>query len=141
MNLKKALFASGLILVLTIGLSTTQVLAVEPVPPNNQEIIIGPQMWAVGVVDCGGASVATLRVKKIEDCNVDTDPQTQSVTGCPANEADILYQRLATGSVFSLPCEPIITKVKNFKTDGNLVSFDAQIQFLTTDPSKTECTP
>jgi hypothetical protein len=50
----------------------------------------------------------------------------------------VLYFRLASGSVFGLPCEPIITKVKNFKIDGDLVSFDCQIKFIVVGDA-TEC--
>ena len=95
-------------------------------------------MWAVGVV---APTYATLRVKKIDDCNVDTAAQTMVVTGIPLSEADILNVRLTKGSLFGLPnCTPIITKVKNFKIENNLVSFDAQIKFVVgTDYPGTEC--
>lgn len=111
------------------------VFGVEP-PPDNDEKIVGPTLWAVGVIDCTTATFATIRVKKVADCNVDTDPQ--SLTGlqaCPTSSEQILYQRLQTGSVFGM-CnegEPIVTKVKNFKVDGTLVSFDAQINFVVSD--------
>jgi hypothetical protein len=130
MNLKKALLACGLMLVLSIGITATQALGWEPPPPDTEKII-GPAMWAVGVCDKTAAPYATLRVKKIKDCDVDTDPvKIIQLPSCPASEANIMYYRLDTGSVFGLPCEPIITKVKNFKADGDLVSFDAQIQFV-----------
>jgi hypothetical protein len=138
MNRKMALHACGLMLVLSIGICATQVLGIEPAPPGDAEKIIGPSMWAVGVVDCTDNPYATLRVKKIEGCNVDTDPLTTSLPACPSSEADILYVRLNSGSVFDLPCEAIITKVKNFKSDGNLFSFDAQIQFVVPNTDTAE---
>ena len=137
MSFKNALLVSGLIAAIFFINPAADVLAREPAPPTDAEKIIGPTMWAVGVVACGTTPYATLRVKKIEDCNVDTDPLAGSGTelgfgGCPASQSDVLYVRLPQGSVFGLDstCEPIVTKVKNFKTDGNTVSFDAQIQFV-----------
>lgn len=139
MSFKKALLACGLLLVFSVGFTAPQALGWEPDPPDGEKII-GPAMWAVGVCDETGSPYATLRVKKIEGCDVDTDPLTQtSLPACPNSEGDILNLRL-TGSVFGLTCTPIITKVKNFKLDGNLSSFDVQIQFVVpdTDP-RTKC--
>jgi len=116
-----------------IASPATMVLGAEPPPDYDNFKIVGPTMWAVGIVNCNGLS-ATLRVKKIDDCIVDTDPQTADLTVCPEQPSDILYYKLPQGSVFN-KCnspnhQPIITKVKNFKIDNNLVSFDAQINFV-----------
>jgi len=123
----------------------TLTLGMEPISPVPGEFIVGPEMWAVGVVDCSGTiPFATLRVKKVDDCEVKTDPLSGTgdvlgFSGCPLTETDVLYVRLPVGSVFDLPCEPIISKVKNFKNEGSVVSFDCQIKFIST--SNTDCVP
>jgi hypothetical protein len=150
MNDKKArLLMIGLIAVLSIFLSAPHVLAGEPAPDLSQYKIIGPTMWAVGVVDCSNVPFSTLRVKKIEDCDVDTATLSlagafQGITGCPGSAQQVLYYTLAPGSLFGLSteCEPIITKIKNWKDEGTAVSFDAQINFLVDiNYAGTECTP
>lgn len=137
MSLKKTFLIGGLMVALIMAIPAAPALAWEPAPPGSGEKIIGPTMWAVGVVDCSATPYATLRVKKIDGCNVDTDPLSGQgegfgITGCPASELDVLYVRLdpETVTVFGLPCPAIITKVKNFKIKGSIVSFDAQIQFV-----------
>ena len=143
MKLRKGLLVGLLVAGLCLGIPAAQVLGAEP-PPGEDEKIIGPTMWAVGVIDCTGTCYATLRVKKVEGCDVDTHSQVGAgtdlgITGTP-NETDVLYARLPLGSVFGLPCVPIITKVKNFKNEGSIVSFDAQIQFVVPSTyAGTEC--
>ena len=139
MNLKKALIAGGLVLVLICAIPATIVLGAEPTPPTELEKIVGPTMWAVGVANCA-AGVSTLRIKKIEGCDVDTDPLSGAITACPNSEAEILYYRFQAGTVFGLPCEAIITKVKNFKAKDPVFSFDAQIQFIVGINDPDECT-
>ena len=140
MILKKALLACGLMLVLSVGFVASPVFGgIEPPLPGSEKIV-GPAMWAVGVVfNCGGSAVGTLRVKKIEGCDIDTDPQQVTDLNCPTVASDALWYRLEQNSVFSadIPaiCQPIITKVKNFKNDTTdptnpIVSFDAQIKFV-----------
>jgi hypothetical protein len=143
MGLKKAFLIGGLMVALITAIPGAFVFAGEPAPPSDAEKIIGPTMWAVGVVECDSTNAATLRVKKIDGCNVDTDAQSVgSITACPASEADVINVRLLQGSVFGLPCEAIITKVKNFKNEGSIASFDAQIQFVVPNTYQgTECVP
>jgi hypothetical protein len=126
---KVLLILVGIMMVIVIG-PVGLVMGGEPSPPGSGEKIVGPTMWAVGICD-DNASLVTLRVKKIEDCNVDTDPQSATLS-CPTSASNVLYYRLGLESVFGrCPAyEPIITKVKNFKVDGSLVSFDAQINFV-----------
>jgi len=147
MNFKKSLLAGGLILVLICAIPVTQALGAEPYDPSEDKII-GPTMWAVVVVDCSQASnpFYTLRVKKIESCDVDTDPLTgvgteSGISGCPLSEADVLNFEI--GNVFNYSCPAIITKVKNYNdSKTTVVSFDAQIKFYVpgTD-TREECTP
>ncbi len=147
MNLKKALLACGLMVVLICTITATQALGAEPWDPSGDKII-GPTMWAVVVVDCSEANnpFYTLRVKKIEGCDVDTDPLTgvgigDGILGCPPSEADVLY--FAIGNVFTYNCPAIITKVQNFNNSKpGVVSFDAQIKFYVSDADpREECTP
>jgi hypothetical protein len=130
MNSQKTLLAVGLMVMLGLVFAAAGAFAAEP-PPGSAEKIVGPAMWAVGVCAPSGTSyVTTLRVKKIEDCDVDTDPQVAVLTACPTGPSDVLYYRLTEGTVFS-KCStyaPIITKVKNFVVKGDVVSFDAQIR-------------
>ncbi|MCP4622483.1 MAG: hypothetical protein GY850_03015 [bacterium] len=143
MSSKNLILATVLTLALFVAVPATQVLGVEPSPPSGSERTIGPKMWAVGIVDCI-TNTAKIRVKKIEDCKVDTQAVSEAslttpISACPESEGHILYQRFNASQVFGLPCQAIITNVKNLKKDGDLVTFDAQIQFLTTDPALTEC--
>jgi hypothetical protein len=144
MNLKKTFLVGGLMAALIIATPGLSVFAMEPAPDPEVEKIIGPTMWAVCVINTEGGA-ATLRVKKIDDCNVDTDPQVATVPVAGLSESTILYYRLTEGvfpSDFESTCTPIITKVKNYKEDGDLVSFDAQIQFVVPNGyTYTECQP
>ena len=130
---KKTVLILVLMMMTVISSPAALVFGAEPPPDNSSFKIVGPTMWAVGICD-GDHGLATLRVKKIEDCDVDTDPQSASLNACPTQASDVLNYKLPQGSVFgrcnSEGYQPIITKVKNFKTDGNLVSFDAQIMFV-----------
>jgi hypothetical protein len=141
MNPRKALLVMGMVAALFMVLPAVQAMAgVEPPDPNSGEKIVGPEMWGVVVIDGTVSPIrATLRVKKVDGCNIDTDPQTAEMTSSPVTAGDVLYFRLAPGSVFGLSCQPIITKVKNFKVDDDLVSFDCQIKFIVTDDALTEC--
>jgi hypothetical protein len=144
MSFKNVILPAVLMLALFVAIPATQVLAVEPSPPGAGDRIIGPTMWAVGVVDCVTYK-AKIRIKKIEGCNVDTQAVSESsletdISACPESENHIVYQRFEASQIFRLPCQAIVTKVKNLKKDGDLVSFDAQLQFLTTDPNLSECT-
>ena len=142
MKLMKASLAMGTVLLFVFMAPAGQVMGgFEPPNPNAGETIAGPVMWGVAVIaDMGTAgTIGTLRVKKIDGCDISTDHQrVAGLQNLPSGEEDVLYYRLEAGTVFGLPCVPIITKVKNFKTDGSLVSFDCQIKFVVTDGS-SEC--
>jgi hypothetical protein len=145
MKIKEVLLIVGLIALLTIAIPTAPVFGgIEPPTPGSEKIV-GPEMWAVGVISESSGIIATLRVKKIEGCNVDTDPQIETtLNALPRSKTDVIWFRLVSGSVFGLcsTYQPIITKVKNFKNKGSIVSFDAQIKFvvpITADDNV--CTP
>jgi hypothetical protein len=91
--------------------------------------ISGPELWGTVVVDCG-AQRATLRVKGVADCNVETAAFSMVWLLCPATEKSPLYFVLTGVNLTSMGITgtPVITKVKNFKVEGSLVSFDVQIR-------------
>jgi hypothetical protein len=133
MNNRKFFLSAMLVFLAVMGFPAGQVMAGwEGQPPDAGEKLIGPELWGVVMIDTAIPVVATLRVKKIEDCAVDIDLQKASLLSAPANPADALNFRLTPGSVFGLPtrCTPIITKVKNYKEDTGLISFDCQIKFV-----------
>ena len=105
--------------------------------------IVGPELWATVILSCDQNSVVA-RVKRIVDCNVETQALVLSVTGVctaqeegPLTENYLLYYVLGeSGDLFGIEGKPICTKVKNFKREiqaapggGDLYSFDAQIKF------------
>ena len=100
-------------------------------PPAWCTSIQGPELWGVVVLDCTKA-VATLRVKRIVDCNVDTFSGVDDAFGadCPATATDPINWAFQGQSFFpDISGSAIITKTKNFKIDGNSISFDAQFKF------------
>jgi hypothetical protein len=109
-----------------------------PENPPDTGSIGGPELWGVMIVDCGH-NILTLRVKRIVDCNVQTQAFVDATyeLGCPADETTPLYRRLGV-TLFDINpnpavMDPIITRVKNFKeeTGQNIYSFDVQIKFWT----------
>lgn len=136
MKVRKVILIFVAIIIVTIAVPFSLVMGGEPSPPGSGEKIVGPTMWAVGIVNCTTGD-AMLRVKKIEGCDVETDPQFTTVNACPDQVSNLVNYRLLQGSVFGR-CDlashfPIITKVKNLKSDGVLRSFDAQIKFVVPD--------
>lgn len=130
MNIIKVLLIAGFLAMLTMVMPAAQVWAgVEPPPTTGT--IQGPELWGVIVIDCT-ANFATLRVKRIVDCNVETQAVTMLWgTTCPQDETDPLWWKLEGIILFDYTGIPIITKVKNFKNEPGteIYSFDAQIKF------------
>lgn len=135
MILRKMLFVAGMVTLFFLISPMTQAFAIEPPAPPSGAVIQGPELWGTLVVDCV-TSRATLRVKKIENCDVDTQAIITNITGCPDSEKDILYFTMQRGLVFGIAAVPIIMKVKNFKIEpgGTAVSCDVQIKFWTNSP-------
>ena len=140
MHYKKVLFISALIAALTLFGSGGQVWAGGPENPPTSGTIGGPELWGEMTIDCGNG-ILSLRVKRIVDCNVETqafmDPTY--ALGCPANETTPVYRKLGV-TLFDInpdpnALDPIITKVKNFKQEAapndSIYSFDVQIKFYT----------
>lgn len=103
-------------------------------------VVVGPAVWATVVLTCSGDDVAmiSLRAKKIEDCNVETEAKLIDLEGatfqldCPQT-ADVIVNNYLPGLWIFGKVDPVITKVKNFVNDLNdsgTVSFDAQIKYV-----------
>jgi hypothetical protein len=123
-------------LLIVFLMPATQVLAGGEPPNSDMYTIEGPALWAVGVIDCGTPVKATLRIKSIDGCQVETQAIVLSPANCPASENDLLWKTWEV-TLFGINPDPasmtpIITKVKNFKSEAAVVSFDAQIKFRTT---------
>ena len=138
MHNKKVLFISGLIVTLALLVVSGPVWAGGNEDPPATGTIVGPELWGVMVIDCG-QNVLTLRVKRIVDCNVETQAldDVNYLLGCPDDATTPLWRQLGV-TLFDINpnpavMDPIITKVKNFKKEPglDLYSFDVQIKFWT----------
>ena len=102
-----------------------------PEPPPGATIT-GPEIWGVVVMNCEN-KVGTLRVKRVVDCNTET--QAGMVSGWPVDTSNCPTQASQVEGfdigqpIFGLPGTPFIYKAKNFKRDGFIFSFDAQLKF------------
>ena len=146
MNLKRTLLTVSLITMFTLMVPAGQVLAGgdPPVADLTQGTIQGPEMWGVIVMDCpsSGGAPATLRVKRIVDCNVQATAAAGLSFNCPNDASGIPQNAMLSGiTLFSddpAGSTPVITKVKNFvkETKGTqtLVSFDAQVKYYVPNP-------
>jgi hypothetical protein len=135
-NKKGISILAGLLALGLILANSLTVFANED-PPGTGEIV-GPELWAVIVIDCGAQATATMRVKRVVDCNVEVQAESMTWSTCPADEAAPLYWQFDTLNLFGInpnPTEntkhPIITSVKNFKkeTGVDVYSFDAKLMF------------
>lgn len=95
------------------------------------------EVWGVVVLNCAGnAAYGTLRVKSVENCVVAKDAEAFTFTlGCPADEAGFVNLVFFDANLFSGEIvHAVITKVKNFDQNGDIISFDAQIKDYTPPP-------
>jgi len=140
MHTKKVLFMSVLITALALFGFGGQVWAGGPENPPTSGTIGGPELWGEMIIDCG-AGILSLRVKRIVDCDVETQAfmDTDFDQGCPDDETTPLYRKLGV-TLFDINpnpavMDPIITKVKNYKQEAapndQIFSFDVQIKFWT----------
>ena len=142
MKIGKRLLVFGLLASFVLAVPATQTWAANP--PPAAPVIVGPEYWGVVVINCT-THVITLRLKRVDDCNVETQALIEdygSTVICenPLTEETILYQWLH-GQVFGELGVPIVTKVKNLKKEtltippadyaGDLYSADVQIRFCT----------
>jgi len=139
MKLRKIVLVVGLLAAFTMLIPCSQALAGGAEDPPDSGTIVGPELWGVMIIDCG-QNILMLRVKRIVDCNVETQAldDTNYTLGCPADATTPLWRKLGV-TLFEInpdpaAMDPIITKVKNFKQEPagqNLYSFDVQIKFWT----------
>jgi hypothetical protein len=138
MKIRKIFLIAGLLAVLALLIPCSHTLAGGPEDPPTTGTIIGPELWGVMIIDCG-QNILMLRVKRIVDCNVETQAfdDTNYQLGCPADATTPLWRMLGV-TLFDINpnpavMDPIITKVKNFKKEPgqDLYSFDVQIKFWT----------
>lgn len=132
MKLRKIVLVVGLMAVFTMltpGLLVWAGAGPEPPPPGAT--IHGPEIWGVVVFDCT-RELVILRLKRVVSCVVSTETYVEAWPfGCPENATGALGFGPEPGSIsfFGLPGTPYVTKVKNFKIEGTLRSFDAQFMF------------
>ena len=154
MKARKIYFSAVLIALIAMLAPATLVWAGgDPGTPPDSDNVVGPEIWGTAVAYCKQDTAMTnflaMRVKRIKDCNVQTqalvllDGAGLDMSGCPDNPNEFLYQTLPAGTFFpgdeDIPAGalPIVTKIKNWKieyrdeTGANAtMSFDAQIKFL-----------
>jgi len=135
MSSRKVLFVAVVmvgLMALSVG---AYVQAFESPPPGAK--IEGPELWGVVVLNAT-AKYATIRVKRVVDCDVETQAFIEDLSALtfpdPVTEGDLLNATFSTsGGLFGIPGKPVITKVKNFKREpvpfNHIYSFDAQIKF------------
>jgi hypothetical protein len=135
MNLRKTVVIIGLAAILAAVTPCSQALAGGGVePPPEGAIFEGPEIWGVVVMFCGpgvGDDTATVRFKRVVECNVETEALVDLgwALECPPDVAAAAGQTLPEGTTVFGKATPYITKVKNFKKEGNIVSFDAQFKY------------
>ena len=137
MRNKKIILISSLILMAVLLIAAGPVWAGGNEDPPTTGTIVGPELWGVMVYHCGENGL-TFRVKRIVDCNVETQAYSDFgyALGCPGSETSLMYRKLGV-TIFDINPDPsvmtpIITKVKNFKKEpgDDLYSADVQIKFL-----------
>jgi hypothetical protein len=149
MKARKIYLSAVLIALIAMLAPATLVLAGGDPPTPNWDKVTGPEIWGTAVVSCvpGNPNFIAFRVKRINDCNVQTDalveiPDTMT-NACPDRPGPFLHATLQANSLFTdeegipVTYTPIVTKIKNFTVheflnDGETatLSFDAQIKFL-----------
>jgi len=144
MQTKRLLFFVGLMVMVTaVGFASNGWAGGTEDQPSTGTID-PPELWGEMIIDCGARDLVILRVKRIVDCEVQTQAfiSTLGQLGCPADESTPRWRKLGV-TIFDINpdpavLDPIITKVKNFKEEPggqNLFSFDVQIKFY--NPSGT----
>ena len=146
MQLGKILIVAGLIAVGILSLSF-KVLAVEP-PDDEGLELLPPEYWAVIVIDCRGAGgltiFTTVRVKKVVDCEVETQAISIPMTSGSCdniNQEFIKTWMLQDATIFGETGFPGIYKIQNWKQEVdesnnpiNVWSFDGLIRFWKPSP-------
>lgn len=137
MKTKHIFFSALFMMLAAIFMTAGQVGAGSEgkLPPGNESSISGPEIWGVVVLDCS-RDMGTLRVKRINNCDVETEAVMMSWLTCPAVPTDPVHVMLTGINLTGMGIvgTPIITKVKNFELKGNVASFDAQIRSTSYTP-------
>lgn len=135
MKTRKSFMIVGLLAIGVFVALGSQAWAGGPENPPTTGTIVGPELWGTMTLDCSALNVVALRVKRVVDCNVETQAFVVPNTwGCPSDETTPLNRKLGV-TLFGINpnpavMDPIITKVKNFqKETGDVYSFDVQIKF------------
>ena len=135
MNLRKTVVIIGLAAILAALTPCPQALAGGGAePPPDGVIYEGPEIWGVVVMLCLPGlnnDTVTVRFKRVVDCNVETETLVDLgfALECPPDEASAVGHTLPEGTTVFVKATPYITKVKNFKKEDNIVSFDAQFKY------------
>jgi hypothetical protein len=136
----KMLLGLAMLIIVLLAAAPQALAGAGPEPPAGS--IIGPtEVWGEVVLFCGPAPPysATVRVKRVVDCNVETqalvDPNW--AFGCSDDPNAPLKWALPTSvTFFDITGTPFVSKVKNWKKivqpNGSVYSFDAQFKFFTT---------
>jgi hypothetical protein len=134
MKTRKMFRIVGLFLIAVLFAFGSQAWAGGPLPPEAT-VFHGPEIWGSVVIYCGTSTLVVVRVKRVVDCNVETQTLVDPAFsfGCPSDDPNApLGWSMPVGPAykfFGLPGTPYITKVQNWKKDGNIFSFDAQFKF------------
>ena len=138
---KAALYFAMIPLLTILAIAGPALAGAGPEPPPEGAVFTGPEVWGVVVMQCGpdplGDDYLAIRVKRIVDCNVETQGLMELAwsLGCPPDAAGTVGHTLPEGTTFwDIVGTPYITKVKNFKKEtalngDDIVSFDAQFKF------------
>ena len=134
MKKNKMVWTFGSILILCLVFSAADVYAGAGIEPPAGATITGPEIWGVVVIQCNFPATdqhhGSVRVKRVVDCNTETEALAGAWLGCPANLSEVEGESLQQGtSFFGISGTAFVNKAKNFQKVGDVVSFDAQFKF------------
>jgi len=122
---KKALVITGLIVLLALCGYTGSVWAGGNEDPPTTGQIVGPELWGVMVYDCG-LNALVLRVKRVVDCDVETQAFLNLAYsgGCPTEASNIQYRMLGI-TLFDINpnpavMDPIMKQIRYWENRGFL---------------------
>jgi hypothetical protein len=143
MKYLKTFLVIGIIAVFTVLAPVSSVMAGGGPEPGDNAIISDTKIWGVVTMYCtpAPADLVILTVKRVVDCNVETELYVNNnwQFDCPeaGDESAPLDWSLPGFSFFGIDGEPYIAKVKHFQQqiDGgaqtNVTTFEAQFGFFT----------
>jgi hypothetical protein len=130
----KFLSVSLLLMMVSVCFTAGNVSAGGGYEPPAGATITGPEIWGVVVIQCNfpstGQHHGSVRVKRVVDCNTETEAKADAWGGCPSSIAEVEGESLPNlESFFGITGTAFINKAKNFQKVGDIVSFDAQFKF------------